>query len=70
MTSTSTARLTLDPFETRQARAPGDITEELAALDPQLDAEDDEEEGGTGYGAALHSLDEARLRRVQSSAAW
>ncbi len=63
MTSTSTARLTLDPFETRQARTPGDITEELAAHDPQLDAEDDEEEGGTGYGAALHSLDEARLRR-------
>ena len=72
MTSTSTARLTLDPFETRQARTAGDILEDHVADDlrgdpgvhPWGDLEGDEEVGGgSGNGAALHSLHEARLRR-------
>ncbi|MEZ4246918.1 MAG: DEAD/DEAH box helicase [Polyangiales bacterium] len=56
MTSTSTARLTLDPIEARQARTPGEITEDHAK-------DDVGGEGGPSYGAALHSLEEARQRR-------
>ncbi len=60
MKSTSTARLTFDPFEARQIQGRGeasDLDGELTGY-PQADAV-----SGGGHGAALHSLAEARSRR-------